>query len=134
MPFGPFSALATFQNLMNTIFKPYLRRFMLVFFNDILIYNKEFKDHIWHLRVVLNLLLDNHLVVNQKKCLFAQDKIEYLGHIVSKSGVKVDPHKVSDMKNWASLRYIKELKGFLGLTGYYRKFVRGYGKIVKPLT
>lgn len=107
---------------------------MLVFFNDILIYNKEFKDHIWHLRVVLNLLLDNHLVVNQKKCLFAQDKIEYLGHIVSKSGVKVDPHKVSDMKNWASLRYIKELKGFLGLTGYYRKFVRGYGKIVKPLT
>lgn len=93
MSFGLTNAPVTFQSLMNEIFKRYLWKFDLVFFNDILIYSRAFREYLGHLRVVLQLFQDNMLVVNKKKCSFNQTQIEYLSHIISKKGVEVDPRK-----------------------------------------
>ncbi|XP_049355741.1 uncharacterized mitochondrial protein AtMg00860-like [Solanum verrucosum] len=119
---------------MNDIFRDHLRKFILVFFDDILIYSKDYASHLGHLKVVLDILKQNQLVINKKKCTFGQLKLEYLGHIISSEGVQVDPSKIDSMISWPSPRDIKSLRGFLGLTGYYKKFVKDYGKIVAPLT
>ena len=119
---------------MNTIFRPYLRNFILVFFDDILIYRKTWAEHIKHLDLVLQLLCDHHLYAKQSKCVFGKKEVEYLRHIVSAQGVRVNPAKINAMKNWPPPQTLKSLHGFLGLTGYYRKFVKDYGKIAAPLT
>ena len=119
---------------MNQVLRPYLRKFALVFFDDILVYSSSVEDHEAHLKEVLILLRTHQLYANQKKCSIGQTQIEYLGHLISSSGVAADPKKIEDMLKWPIPKDLKGLRGFLGITGYYRKFVKNYGKIAWPLT
>ena len=134
MPFGLMNAPSTFQATMNSLFRPLLRRYVLVFFDDILVFSPTWSQHLQHLGEVLRLLVQNCFYVNRKKCLFGRQSIEYLGHIISGKGVAMDPTKIQCIRDWPVPRNVKGVRGFLGLTGYYRKFIKDYGRIAKPLT
>jgi hypothetical protein len=119
---------------MNEVFRPHLRKFILVFFDDILVYSKGLEEHTAHLKTVLQILALHQLYAKMSKCVFATSEVEYLGHIISREGVKTDPKKIAAMVDWPIPKSLKALKDFLGLTGYYRKFIKGYGQIASPLT
>lgn len=131
MPFGLINASATFQSTMNRVFKCCLRKFVLVFYYDILVYSSDWQSHLSHLQQVLRILGEHQFVANKKKCTFGRQQVEYLRHVISGYGVAVDYSKVKNVLEW---RVPHIVRGFLGLTGYYRKFINGYGKIVRPLT
>jgi hypothetical protein len=134
MPFGLTNAPSTFQSLMNDIFGSLLRKFVLVIFDDILIYSRSWDEHLQHLNEVLEILKVNHLYVRKEKCSFGQQRIKSLGHIIDRNGVAVDPEKIQAMLLWPKPHNLKALRGFLGLTGYYRKFIQHYGSLARPLT
>ncbi|GAU48361.1 hypothetical protein TSUD_282420 [Trifolium subterraneum] len=134
MPFGLMNAPSTFQSLMNEVFRIHLRKFVLVFFDDILVYSRDWSTHLSHLEEVLSILQKHGLVANRKKCHFAQKSVDYLGHVISGKGVAVDPNKVESVMKWPIPKNVKGVRGFLGLTGYYRKFIKNYWKIARPLT
>lgn len=134
MPFGLCNAPSTFQATMNELLKPFLRRFALVFFDDILIFSTSLEDHLIHLERVFQTLHQGQFFLKFAKCAFAQRRIEYLGHIVSSQGVEPVPAKIQAMQEWPTPSSLKMLRGFLGLTGFYRKFIKDYSKIASPLT
>jgi hypothetical protein len=119
---------------MNQIFQHALRKFVLVFFDDILVYSTTWKEHLQHLESVLQVLQQNTLYVKLSKCAFGVEEIEYLGHVVSGKGVAMEATKVEAVNNWPTPKNLKQLRGFLGLTGYYRRFIKSYAKIAAPLT
>ncbi|XP_017442721.2 uncharacterized protein LOC108347805 [Vigna angularis] len=134
MPFGLTNAPATFQCLMNNIFQPFLRKFVLVFFDDILVFSASWKTHLYHLEVVLKVLQREHLYAKLSKCTFGTQQINYLGHTIEGNNVHMDKDKVQAVLEWPQPRNIKQLRGFLGLTGYYRRFIKGYASLASPLT
>ena len=134
MPFGLMNAPSTFQAAMNSLFRPLLRKHVLVFFYDILVYSPTWSQHLDHLGEVLQLLSQHQFLINKKKCLFGRTSVEYLGHIISGSKVSMDPAKIQCISQWPKPKNVREVRGFLGLTSYYRKFIKDYGKIAKPLT
>jgi len=134
MPFRLCNAPATFQALMNDVLRPFLRRFVLVFFDDILIYSASWADHLRHLRAVFVVLQQHRLFVKRSKCSFGERSIAYLGHVISDAGIAMDPAKVHAVSDWPQPRSARAVRGFLGLAGYYRKFVHDYGAIAAPLT
>ena len=134
MPFGLTNAPAVFMDLMNRIFLPYLDQFVIVFIYDILIYSGSKEDHEEHLRVVLQILRENQLYAKFSKCQFWLDSVAFLGHVISAEGVYVDPQKIEAIVNWKPPMNVTEIRSFLGLAGYYRKFVEGFSKLAAPLT
>jgi hypothetical protein len=131
MPFGLSNAPATFQALINEVLGQFLQRFVLVFFDDILIYSASWSDHLIHVKVVLESLKANKLFTNQSKCSFGTSTVTYLGHVISAEEVTMDSVKVEVVPSWPQPQAPRGLRGFLGLAGFYRKFIKGFGVIVK---
>jgi hypothetical protein len=134
MLFGLTGAPGTFQGTMNTTLSPCLRKFVLVFFDDILIYSPSLEQHLQHIRCVFELLTKDHWHLKLSKCTFAQTSITYLGHVISSAGVGTDQSKLDAIAQWPTPVSVKELWSFLGLAGYYRRFVRHFSILSKPLT
>lgn len=134
MLFGLTNAPATFQSFMNIIFIEILRKGVLIFMNDILVYSDTLEKHEQMLQRVFQILQQHKFLIKRSKCSFATTQVEYLGHVISGEGVATDPNKTQAVKQWPTPKTTKQLRGFLGLTGYYRKFIRDYGMISRPLT
>ena len=134
MPFGLTNAPAAFMDLMNRVFRPYVDQFVVVFIDDILVYSKDAQEHEQHLRIVLETLREKKLYAKLSKCDFWLKEVSFLGHIVSAEGIRVDPAKIEAVVNWKSPQNVTEVRSFLGLAGYYRRFVRGFSVIASPLT
>lgn len=134
MPFGLTNAPTTFQGWMNDVFKECLRKFVLILFDDILIYNSCMEDHLKHLRIVFELMRIHKMFAKQSKCAFATSRVEYLGHFIQASGVSTDLSKIKAVAEWPTPSTLKKLRGFLGLAGYYRRFVKDFGIIARPMT
>jgi hypothetical protein len=128
MSFGLTNAPAYFMNLMNKVFMEELDKFVIVFIHDILVYSKSVEEHEQHLRVVLGKLRAHKLYAKFSKCEFWLEKISFLGHILT-AGVAVDPEKVETVSNWQQPTNVNEIRSFLGLAGYYRRFIEGFSKI-----
>jgi hypothetical protein len=134
MSFGLTNAPTYLLNLMNKVFMEYLDRFVVVFIDDILVYSKNDNDHEEQLRMVLQKLRDNQLYGKFSKCEFWLDEIPFLGHIISKGGISVDPAKVTAIVGWKIPSSVTKVQSFLGLASYYRRFIEGFSKIAKPMT
>ncbi|GJX08987.1 putative reverse transcriptase domain-containing protein [Tanacetum coccineum] len=134
MPFGLTNAPAIFMDLMNRVCKPYLDKFVIVFIDDILIYSKDEKEHEEHLKTILELLKKEKLYAKFSKCEFWIPKVQFLGHVIDSRGIHVDPAKIESIKDWASPKTPTEIRQFLGLAGYYRRFIEGFSKIAKSMT
>ncbi|GJV22208.1 putative reverse transcriptase domain-containing protein [Tanacetum coccineum] len=134
MPFGLTNAPAVFMDLMNRVCKPYLDKFVIVFIDDILIYSRNKEEHANHLRIILELLKKEKLYAKFSKCDFWICIVQFLGHLIDSQGLHVDPAKIKAVKNWASPTTPIEIRQFLGLAGYYPRFIKDFSKIAKSLT
>jgi hypothetical protein len=134
VPFGLSNAPVVFMCLMNGVFREYLDKFVIVFLDDILIYSKSKEEHEHHLRMVLQVLREHQLYAKLRKCSFYQKQIHYLGHIILKDGIAVDPEKVEAIREWSTPKNVTEARSFMGLAGYYKRFIGGFSKIAHPIT
>jgi len=134
MPFGVTNAPTVFMDYMNRIFRPFLDKFVVVFIDDILIYSKTQEEHAEHLRLVLGVLREKQLYAKLSKCEFWMDEVQFLEHVISAQGIAMDPGNVDAMVKWESPKLATEIRSFVGLAGYYRRFIKGFSKIVAPLT
>ena len=130
MPFGVTNALAAFMDLMSRVFKNYLNEFVIVFIDDFLIYLKDEDQHAEHLRIVLQTLKDQRLYAKFKKCEFWLDNLIFLGHIINRDGISVDTQKIKEIVDWQQPKIVFEIQSFLGLAGYYRRFIKDFSKVV----
>jgi hypothetical protein len=134
MSFGLTNAPAHFMYLMNSVFMPELDKFIIVFINDILVYSKNKEEHARHLHVILQWIRDHQLYVKFSKCAFWLKEVPFLGHIISAEGIAVDPSKLQEVLDWKSPRSVTQIHSFLGLAGYYCRFIPNFSKIAKPMT
>ena len=134
MPFGMTNAPGVFMDYMNRIFHPYLDSFVVVFIDDILVYSKTREEHEERLRVVLQTLKHNRLHAKLYEYEFWLEKVSFIGHVISRGGIAVDPSKVEVVMSWESHKLVFEIRSFLGLAGYCRRFIEGFSKLTLPLT
>ena len=134
MPFGLTNAPVAFMDLMHRVYQPYLDQFVVVFVDEILIYSQSEWEHVYYLRIVLQLLRDHQLYVKFSKCVFWLTEVRFLGHVVSASGVSVDPEKVEAMMSWERPKSVFEIRSFLGLARYYRRFIDDFSRLAAPMT
>ena len=134
MPFGLTNAPSTFMQLMNHVLRAFIGKFVVVYFDDILIYSKNLVEHVEHLRLVLEVLRKEKLFANLKKCTFCTDKIVFLGFVVSAKGIEVDKEKVKAIQDWPTPTSVSQVRSFHGLASFYQCFVRDFSSIATPLT
>ena len=134
MPFELTNALAEFMDLMHRVFQPYLDRFVVAFVDDILIYSKFEEEHEGHLRIIPHMLRGHQFFAKFNKCEFWLIEVRFLGHVVSTSGVFVDPKKVEVVMSWERPKSIFEIRSFLGLEGYYRRLIEDFSRLAAPMT
>nr|CAD40092.2 OSJNBb0012A12.10 [Oryza sativa Japonica Group] len=134
MSFGLTNAPAFFMNLMNKVFMEYLDKFVVVFIDDILVYSQSDEDHQQHLRLVLGKLREHQLYAKLSKCEFLLSEVKFLGHVISAKGVAVDPETVTAVTDWKQPKTVTQVRNFLGLAGYYRRFIENFSKIARPMT
>jgi hypothetical protein len=134
MPFGLTNAPTTFQSCMNHVFNKQLRKFLLVFFDDLLIYSKTWEDHLKHVDKILSIMEEQSLYAKESKCEFGMTEVLYLGHIIGEKGVQVHQEKIQAILDWPTPKTLTELKGFLGICSYYRRFVKGFSQLCATLT
>ena len=134
MSFGLTNAPAYFMSMMNKVFMEYLEKFVVVFIDDIMVYSKNEEEHKEHLRLVLEKLREHQLYAKFSKCEFWLKEVGFLGHVISGEGIAVDPSKVQSVTEWLTPTSVSEIRSFLGLAGYYRRFIENFSKIAKPMT
>ena len=134
MPMGLSEAPGTFMRLMNHVFRPYIGVFVVVYFDDILVFSKSLKEHVTHVRTILQTLRKERLYANMEKCLFGVDKLVFLGFVVSSKGVHVDESKINAIKTWPQPTNLHQVHSFLGLAGFYHRFVKDFSTIASPLS
>jgi hypothetical protein len=133
MPFGLSNCPAMLQRTMNAIFKPYLDSFVMIYMDDVMVFSKNPDEHLMHLKLVLQTLKEHQFYIRLSKCTFGKRELEFLGHLLSGTGIKPSPSKVKVIAEWQRPKDLKELRIFLGFTNYYRKFVPNFSRIAQPL-
>ncbi|PKI68903.1 hypothetical protein CRG98_010696 [Punica granatum] len=134
MSFGLTNAPSTFMRLMNHVLRAFIEKFVVVYFDDILVYSKSLNDHIHHLQRVLQALRHEQLYANLKKCTFCMDRVVFLGFVVSSRGIKVDEDKEKAIKDWPTPKSVTKVRSFHDLTRFYRRFMRNFSTLAAPLT
>ena len=134
MPFGLSNALSTFMRLMNEVLKPFIGHFVVVYFDDILVYSRNEEDHKTHLRQVFQVLREQRLYAKMEKCEFFTLQLTFLGYVVSAKGIQVDPSKVEAIQTWPVPKSVTEVRSFHGLASFHRRFIKDFSSLMAPIT